>query len=208
MRRSTAASAIPTCRSGRSPIRTPASTAPAEACCSGPICSTAPTPTNSPRCRRPSGWPARSNSAPAFIRNTPTEFENGIAVAWHRMPFTLGCAGDWSEAARAAALRRSLPDRRQDRAGGRACLLHSGLAGGRHPVFPRRHHPAARARGEDVMQRGSVFSGKYPGHAVDPNLRAVLALTMTAVLSLLSFAASRRISLVSGIGVECGLQVC
>jgi monoamine oxidase len=30
-----------------------------------------------------------------------SEFENGIAVAWHRMPFTLGCAGDWTEAARA-----------------------------------------------------------------------------------------------------------
>ena len=29
------------------------------------------------------------------------EFENGIAVAWHRVPFTLGCAGSWSEAARA-----------------------------------------------------------------------------------------------------------
>src|SRR4030088_2203628 len=29
------------------------------------------------------------------------EFENGVAVAWHRMPFTLGCAGDWTDAARA-----------------------------------------------------------------------------------------------------------
>jgi monoamine oxidase len=29
------------------------------------------------------------------------EFDNGIAVAWHRMPFTLGCAGDWTEKARA-----------------------------------------------------------------------------------------------------------
>jgi monoamine oxidase len=29
-----------------------------------------------------------------------TEFENGIAVAWHRVPFTLGCAGEWSEQAR------------------------------------------------------------------------------------------------------------
>jgi monoamine oxidase len=29
-----------------------------------------------------------------------TEFENGISVAWHRSPFTLGCAGDWTEAAR------------------------------------------------------------------------------------------------------------
>jgi monoamine oxidase len=29
------------------------------------------------------------------------EFENGVSVAWHRMPFTLGCAGDWTDAARA-----------------------------------------------------------------------------------------------------------
>ncbi len=27
-------------------------------------------------------------------------FENGISVAWHRAPFTLGCAGDWSDEAR------------------------------------------------------------------------------------------------------------
>jgi monoamine oxidase len=25
------------------------------------------------------------------------EFENGIAVAWHRVPFTLGCAGSWTD---------------------------------------------------------------------------------------------------------------
>ena len=25
------------------------------------------------------------------------EFENGIAVAWHRVPFTLGCAGNWTD---------------------------------------------------------------------------------------------------------------
>jgi len=30
-----------------------------------------------------------------------TEFENGVAVAWHRVPFTLGCAGYWTDAARA-----------------------------------------------------------------------------------------------------------
>jgi monoamine oxidase len=31
----------------------------------------------------------------------PREFDNGIAVAWHRSPFTLGCFGMWTEAARA-----------------------------------------------------------------------------------------------------------
>ena len=29
------------------------------------------------------------------------EYENGIAVAWHRVPFTLGCAGNWTDEARA-----------------------------------------------------------------------------------------------------------
>ncbi|MGA2396656.1 MAG: NAD(P)/FAD-dependent oxidoreductase [Steroidobacteraceae bacterium] len=31
----------------------------------------------------------------------PEEFENGISVAWHRSPFTLGCFGMWTEEARA-----------------------------------------------------------------------------------------------------------
>jgi monoamine oxidase len=30
----------------------------------------------------------------------PREFDNGIAVAWHRSPFTLGCFGMWTEAVR------------------------------------------------------------------------------------------------------------
>ena len=31
----------------------------------------------------------------------PAEFQNGVAVAWHRVPWTLGCAGHWTEALRA-----------------------------------------------------------------------------------------------------------
>jgi monoamine oxidase len=31
-----------------------------------------------------------------------TEFENGVSVAWSRVAFTLGCAGDWSDEARKA----------------------------------------------------------------------------------------------------------
>ncbi len=27
----------------------------------------------------------------------PTEFENGVAVAWHRSPFTMGCFGMWTD---------------------------------------------------------------------------------------------------------------
>lgn len=30
----------------------------------------------------------------------PAEFENGMAVAWHRVPFTNGCFANWSDAAR------------------------------------------------------------------------------------------------------------
>ena len=30
----------------------------------------------------------------------PQEFENGVAVAWHRVPWSLGCFGLWSDAAR------------------------------------------------------------------------------------------------------------
>jgi len=31
----------------------------------------------------------------------PQEFENGVSVAWHRSPFTMGCFGIWSEETRA-----------------------------------------------------------------------------------------------------------
>ena len=27
----------------------------------------------------------------------PAEFQNGVAVAWHRVPWTLGCAGHWTD---------------------------------------------------------------------------------------------------------------
>ena len=50
------------------------------------------------------------------------------------------------------ALRQSLPDRRPHRAGGRARVLSSGMAGGRHPVVARRHRAAAPARGEDMRR--------------------------------------------------------
>ena len=29
-----------------------------------------------------------------------SEFESGVSVAWHRAPFTLGCAGEWTDEAR------------------------------------------------------------------------------------------------------------
>jgi monoamine oxidase len=30
------------------------------------------------------------------------EYECGVAVAWHRVPWSLGCAGGWTEEGRAA----------------------------------------------------------------------------------------------------------
>jgi monoamine oxidase len=33
-------------------------------------------------------------------KQMPAEFDNGVAVAWHRVPSALGCFGDWSDAAR------------------------------------------------------------------------------------------------------------
>ncbi|MGA9342540.1 MAG: flavin monoamine oxidase family protein [Rhodanobacteraceae bacterium] len=30
-----------------------------------------------------------------------SEFQNGVAVAWHRSPFTMGCFGEWTEESRA-----------------------------------------------------------------------------------------------------------
>ena len=43
----------------------------------------------------------RWSTAPRSIRNTRTKFECGVAVAWHRVPWTLGCAGGWTEEGRA-----------------------------------------------------------------------------------------------------------
>ena len=52
-----------------------------------------------------------------------------------------------------SALQRPLSDRRPDRAGRRARLLHSGLAGGRDPVGAGRD-PAPAQAGRRVMRRG------------------------------------------------------
>src|SRR3954464_12995752 len=43
-----------------------------------------------------------------------------------------------------------MPDRRPDRAGGRACVLYSGLAGRRDPVVARCHHATASASHQDM----------------------------------------------------------
>ncbi len=50
----------------------------------------------------PAGRIARAVALGAQIHpQYRAEFENGVAVAWQRVPFTLGCAGYWTEKARA-----------------------------------------------------------------------------------------------------------
>ena len=39
------------------------------------------------------------------------EFENGIAVAWHRVPFARGCAGYWTEKTRSSITRTCVRSR-------------------------------------------------------------------------------------------------
>ena len=46
------------------------------------------------RVRRAVAWGAQIH--PQY----PAEFESGVAVGWHRVPWTLGCYGQWTEAAR------------------------------------------------------------------------------------------------------------
>ena len=69
----------------------------------------------------------------------PAEFDNGVSVAWHRSPFTLGCFGLWTESRARTALRQSLPDRWPHRAGRRACLVFAGVAGRRGDLGTRCH---------------------------------------------------------------------
>ena len=155
--RSSAASATPTCRSARSPIRAPTSTRRGKGVLLG--CYTWNGPNSyeftamSPEERVKRAVEYGAQIHPQYA----TEFENGISVAWHRSPFTLGCAGDWTDDGAQAALRQSLPDRRAHRAGRRTRLLHSGLAGRRDPVVARRDRAPAQARSSG-MRRCRIFS--------------------------------------------------
>ena len=86
----------------------------------------------------------------------PAEFENGIAVAWHRSPFTLGCFGWWTEETRARHYPTMLKmDGRIILAGEHASLL-TALAGGRGALCPACDHPAAQ-EGGGRMKRIAVL---------------------------------------------------
>ena len=72
----------------------------ARACCSAATCSTDRTPTSSPRWRLPSGCGSPSNTAPSSTRNTGASSKTASRSPGSRVPFTLGCAGEWSDEAR------------------------------------------------------------------------------------------------------------
>ena len=144
--RSMAALPIRTCRSGRSAIPTRAMAAPARACCSAAYVF------DSPYAYEFTALPPEDRLKKAVEYGAQihpqyqTEYENGIAVGWHRVPWALGCFGRWTDEARKQHYRESLRHRRADRAGRRARLPHSGLAGGRGFVLARRDLAPAPAR--------------------------------------------------------------
>ena len=143
---STAASATPTCRSARSPIPARGYDATGKGVLLGAYVFGAQRLRIHARCR-PQERVARAVEYGAQIHpQYASEFENGISVAWHRVPGTLGCYGNWTDAAREQHYDNSVPDRRAHRAGRRARLLYPGVAGRRHPFLARRHPAAACAR--------------------------------------------------------------
>ena len=72
------------------------------------------------------------------------EFESGVAVAWHRVPWTLGCSGRWTDENRAKNYENICAIDGPHRAGGRALLASAGLAGRRDAVGAGRDQPAAQ----------------------------------------------------------------
>ena len=68
------------------------------------------------------------------------EFHNGVAVAWHRAPFTMGCFGMWTDGYARPTLRQSV------RIDGVLCLPVStppASAVGRKARSPRRSMPSS-----------------------------------------------------------------
>ena len=76
------------------------------------------------------------------------EFECGVAVAWHRVPWTLGCAGAWTEEGRAEHYDNLCAlDGRIVLAGEHASRIPAWQEGA-VTIVAGRHHPAAQARDE------------------------------------------------------------
>src|SRR5258708_27425519 len=71
----------------------------------------------------------------------PQEFDNGVAVAWHRSPFTMGCFGMWTHHAPAKHYEDLCGiDGRIALAGGQAPALSRLERGAGHPRPPA-HRP-------------------------------------------------------------------
>ena len=90
------------------------------------------------------------------------EFDNGVAVAWHRAPFTMGCFGLWTEATRAEHYDNLCRVRRPHRARRRACLVPAGLAGRRRHLRARCNRPAAPARARRGRRGMNAIARRTP----------------------------------------------
>ena len=66
---------------------------------------------------------ARSRHGAQIHPQYREEFENGVSVAWHRVPWTLGCFGLWTDATPQGPLPEPVRHRRPHRARRRARLL-------------------------------------------------------------------------------------
>ena len=72
-------------------------------------------------------------------------FETGFSVAWARVPFTLGCAADWTDDARAQHYDNLCAIDGRIALAGEHASYHSRLAGGRDPLRARLRAAPARA---------------------------------------------------------------
>ena len=163
-----------------------ASIAVAAACCLAAISLRAPTRSNSPSMAPAERVAHAVEFGSRLHPQYKAEFENGIAVAWHRVPFTLGLCRRMDRAGEGTALRQSLPDRRQDRPGRRTCLLHSGVAGRRDPFVARCDLAAASACCQDLTscaQPGPKQQGEIRGSVAASRDRRLSAWCHVAVIA-------------------------
>ena len=73
------------------------------------------------------------------------EYENGISVGWHRVPWVLGCYGFWTDDARKRHYKNLCAIDGRIALAGEHASLSAGLAGRRDPLGARRDHATARA---------------------------------------------------------------
>ena len=143
MSRSTAASPIPTCRSDRSAIRAVGFFADGKGVLLGAyiwdMLNSMEFTSMTPAERVAKAVEYGSQIHPQYAQ----EFDNGVAVAWHRVPCAMGCFGLWTDATRAEHYDNLCAARRAHRAGGRTRLLSAGMAGGRGHLGARCDRPAA-----------------------------------------------------------------